>query len=647
MSDTPYVRRQVQDTFFIHNVFGSFFSGVLDWFGDEFYPRFEYKVIGTYDKAVKFFNDKKQMGVDPSDKFLPSLSLDPMLDFSNEERGGRFLWQHSRYAPTLGMYMFKKGIDLKEQDVKVNPVFSRYQGTFEITFWLSSIYELLDFRVALLQYCGGYNRWLRPKFFWSYLILPEQIQDFETNANTGEKLDWSNTTADLIHVDTINKQKLGIPIALDPIWRLESFGDSSTKYGGDSIAEYKLSATFGYEINIPTYIVLSRGLDPHLNLSFSIGKTYTKYPLVSPFKILQAVSKIDTTNKYFEKNYKLFSVTQEDEFEHLLLKFSPNSITYPSKFSQYNYIVSGTLLNYTSTSIEVHKEDILYFENYRDEFLPAIRKCAGVICKNDTLASVLYSKCESLKKPLITYLSDLERDVILSNIGAPITIDSLAKKLYSGLLASVEITEKEKVLGFDAVKHIQQDSPEMYNVAVEGIEKTDINAQLSDQMGGPEDNTKMKRRLLKDLCNGIQTRFDLGYILDNMHKENLAVYVDDTMLRHAIDYTIENNSAIILNVPPEKGSSIYLGGQYTIVRDSKLVAIYEFSDLDVQDLSKKVIVSLPSRLEREQDMILISYSGKLEYERDYTFDRESQTVTILLKPKVGEIVQFFYYVSEW
>ena len=187
----------------------------------------------------------------------------------------------------------------------------------------------------------------------------------------------------------------------------------------------------------------------------------------------------------------------------------------------------------------------------------------------------------------------------------------------------------------------------MYNVAVEGIEKTDINAQLSDQMGGPEDNTKMKRRLLKDLCNGIQTRFDLGYILDNMHKENLAVYVDDTMLRHAIDYTIENNSAIILNVPPEKGSSIYLGGQYTIVRDSKLVAIYEFSDLDDQDLSKKVIESLPSRLEREQDMILISYSGKLEYERDYTFDRESQTVTILLKPKVGEIVQFFYYLSEW
>jgi len=646
MSTTPYVHRQVQDTFFVHNVFGSFFSGVLDWFSDEFYPRFEYKVIGTYDKSVKFFNDKKQMGVDPSDKLLPSISLDPMLDFSNEERGGRFLWQHSRYAPGIGMYMFR-GIDLKEQDVKINPVFSRYQGTFEVTFWLSSIYELLDFRVALLQYCGGYNRWLRPKFFWSYLILPDQIQNFETDPDKGIKLDWSNTTADLVHIDSINKQKLGIPLALDAIWRLTSFVDSSTKYGGDTISDHKLSATFEYEVNIPTYMVLNRGLDPKLNLSFSIGKTYTKYPLISPFKILQAVGKTDINNKYFEKFFKLFSVSQEDEFQHLLIKFGSTSITYPSKFSPYNYIARGTLVHYTDTSIEVHKDNILCFSDYSDSFLPAIRKCAGVICKNEALISVLYSKCESLKKPLITHISDSEYNAVTANISKNITMDSLAKKLYSGLLDSIEITEQEPLLGYDAVKYIQTDSPAMYNTAVDTIQKTDPTASLQAQMGGPEDVTKMERRLLKDYCDGIQTVFPLGYILDDMHLENVTIFQNSVFLRQNTDYTIENNSAIKFTVAPPQGSNIYIGGQYLIVRDSKLVAIYEFTDLDVSDLSRKVVVSLPSKLQREQDMILVSYPGKLEYNRDYTFDRDTQTVTITLLPKVGEIVQFFYYTSAW
>jgi phosphohistidine swiveling domain-containing protein len=653
MSEEPYIRRTVEDTFFIHNCFGSFFSGVLDWFGDKFYPRFQYKVIGTYDKAVKFFNDKKQMTVDPSDKLLPSLSLDPMLDFSQEERGGRFLWQHSTYAPGLGMRLWK-GIDLKEQDIMVNPVFSRYQGTFEMTFWMSSVYELIDFRVALLQFSGGYNRWLRPEFFWSYLILPEKIENFEKDPVTHEIIDWSNTLAETIHVDTINKHRLAVPIALDPIWRLESLGDSSTKYGGDQVAEYKLSGTFGYEINLPTYMVLSRGLDPRLSLSFSLGKTYTRYPLASPFKILQTMEDQDVSEKYIQKNFKMFTIADKDkEKENLIVTFTPDCITYPQKIPTWNWIIQGELLHLTSEWLlnpenKVHKHHILYFDRYQSDFLASIRKCGGVICKNDVMASMLYSKCESLQKPLITYLTDQESNIVKSYFSQNITLDTLSRKLYSGILESEQVTEQDPVSGFNTVEDIKRKDPELYDRTVKSLQDKDIQTTLEETRGGPEYSDKLMKRLLKDECDGIQKRFYLNYVLDESKRQSLLVYVDKDMQRQGIDYTLIGSNVIEFLDPPPLHSSIYIGGHLLVIRDSKLIAIYEFTQEDV-DRTDPIIVDLPKeyKVERQEDLVLVSYIGRMEFEKDYSFDQEHQKVTIMMKPIKDEIVQFFYYVLQY
>ncbi len=44
------------------------------------------------------------------------------------------------------------------------------------------------------------------------------------------------------------------------------------------------------------------------------------------------------------------------------------------------------------------------------------------------------------------------------------------------------------------------------------------------------------------------------------------------------------------------------------------------------------------------DLVVISYKGKLIRDFDYSIDFENQEVVILITPIVGEIVQFFYYV---
>ena len=642
MSTEPLERRKVNDVFFIHGVFGSFFAGVLDFFADDFYQRFQYKIIGTYDKSIKFFVDKKKQGIDPNGKLLPSISLDPMLDFSPADVGGRQLWQYQNLAPGLGMRMFPKGIDLKEQDVYINVVFTRYQGTFETTFWLSSIYELLDFRTMLLQYVGGFNRWIRPKYFWTSLILPEEVENYEPE--TGVKIDWGNTAVDLIHVNTINKHKMAFPIALDPMWKLDSFADSSTKYGGDQIAEYKLSASWTYEINIPTYVVTSRGLDPKILLSFSLGTTNTKYPLSSPYKILKSMTNLDSNlvERNIVNTYKLYKITDPDQTPAVTL--SEDTLKYPDKLVNWNHIVSGTLKLVTGSDTVVTKKNIIYIETYSDSLLPSIRRCAGVICKNDTKTSLLYSKCELLKKPLISYIPDDKVDSISELFDELITLDTMNRKIYLGTLETEECDlSTDPMAARDIVESIKNKDPEFYKTASDSVSNIDIQTTLSSIKIGSVDINKMLKRLLKDNCDGLQKTFFLDYIIEPSSLPGLLIYNDEDLMIQGIDYNVVNSNTVEFVTAPLKGNSVYIGGEFLTIKDSQLVATYEFTDADLTSTDDKII-TIPEKVSMNDDVVLVSYIGRLEQDRDYTLDLDNRLIKLLLKPIVGEIVQVFLYL---
>jgi len=638
---------QTTNLYFTHNCFGSFFNGVLNWFSDDFYPRFNYKVIGSYDKAVEFFKKKKELGTDNiSGNLLPSITLDPMLDFSNAEQGGKFLWQYSRYAPAMGVRLWNS-IDLKEQNILVTPVFSRYQGTYEVTFWLSSIYELMDFRVALLQFCGGFNRWCRPEFFWSYLILPDTVENYEKD--DGTKIDWGNTLSDMMHVETINKHRRVVPITLDPMWKLESFSDASTKYGGDTIAEYKLTASFSYEVNLPTYIVVSENVDPTLTLSLSLGSTYSKYPLISPYKILQAVENSPDANKFFDANFSFYRIEDEIlERDNLIIECSSNSFVYPDKVKSWNHILSGELKYVNDEFISdplntVKRCDIMIIDSYKKEYLPYIRKASCVISVSDNTASEFYMKCSSLFKPCICHITDDERDAILPYVNQTITVDSRRRRIYRDDLIVIAVDKTDPVASFQALQIIKEEDPEAYEEAK--IKAKDGNLPYDvPEVRGQENISRMKKRLISDFTDGVQTQFPLGYILDDKNAEALLIYVDDELVSQGTDYTIVDYSIIKFDIAPVRGSTIYVGGEYLVLKESKLVAIYEFTEGDLENIETPIEVDLPQPIDRAENIILVSYTGKLNYEQDYTLDFDRNVACLNIKPIVGEIVQFFYYV---
>ena len=261
--------------FFVNNCLGSFYKGVLNWMADIFYDRFNYRIIGTYEKSVEYFNKLREKGREIDTNILPSVTLDPSLDFEPAEQGGRFMWQSQSLAPGLGRRLFDD-IEFPDQEVRITPVFSRYQGTFEMIFWLKSVYEVLDFRVMLMQFSSGYNRILRPTFFDTFLVLPYEIYNYETSE--GVPLDWSGTLEETKLVKNIDQYRPCYPCKLTPWFKFTSITDGSIKYGADSITESKMTASVEYEVDLPTYMVLKPHVGPiRVNINFEMSAVYSRY----------------------------------------------------------------------------------------------------------------------------------------------------------------------------------------------------------------------------------------------------------------------------------------------------------------------------------------------------------------------------------
>jgi len=267
---------------FIHNVFGKFFKDTLDFFSECLYPSFQYTVIGTYDKAVEYIMKKCEYGRETDKPMLPALILNPSGDFLPAEAtaGGKQPWRYPNLAPT----MIKRLFDpiYRDTHIIVNVGFLRVRGEIELVMLLNSFYEYCDLRMMLLNIFGGVDRIIYPRFFSSFIILPETIVDFEyNNKYTGESytLDWTTAQGEEIVVPTTSKKELVVPISIKPQYSLVSISDASTRYGGsDQFAEWKLVSSINYEIELPNFLVVeSDYLLENISLEVQYESTYSAY----------------------------------------------------------------------------------------------------------------------------------------------------------------------------------------------------------------------------------------------------------------------------------------------------------------------------------------------------------------------------------
>jgi len=270
---------------FIHNIFACFYQDALDYFATYLQPRFEYTTISTYSKAVEYLNKSEQYGREIDQPNLPALILDPSGDFQIADDGGMQLWRFPNLAPGLIKRLFNP--IYQDQNILVTPGFSRFKGEIELIAAVNSIYEYLDLKVLYLQIFGGMNRIIYPTVFNGFLILPDELYNYSySNEYTGVsyKMNWESAGSTDQLIKTTNITEHILPVNIRPWFKLIGMSDASTKYGGtDKLADWKLSTTIEYEIEMPSYIVLeSDYLAQNLKMNIRMGSAYSVYPEYEP-----------------------------------------------------------------------------------------------------------------------------------------------------------------------------------------------------------------------------------------------------------------------------------------------------------------------------------------------------------------------------
>ena len=133
---------------FVHNPLSDFYRSMLDYFC-VLYPRFQWKVIGTYQKAVEFLNKSQQYGRETDQPMLPAILLNPSGEFMIDDIAGKFLWRF----PDLGLGFAATGaFDPIYQDTNVKIVlcWSRLKGELIFSFLPASYYEYMDMKMFFL-----------------------------------------------------------------------------------------------------------------------------------------------------------------------------------------------------------------------------------------------------------------------------------------------------------------------------------------------------------------------------------------------------------------------------------------------------------------------------------------------------------------
>ncbi len=265
---------------FIHNVFGHFYHDTMEYFSTYLYPRFEWKVVGTYDKAVEYLNKNAQYGRETDMPMKPALILNPSGDFNFDEAisGGMQLWRFPNLAPGFIKRLYEP--IYQDSHFLVVPGFSRIKGDIEFLALVNSFYEYVDLKMYLLLIMGGIGRYIYPRFFNSFIIIPQELIDYEYEMIDGTKykIDWEANGAYEQLVKTIDKTKLVFPLQIRPRYKLTAMTDASSRLGGlEGLPDWRLAWSLEYEVQMPTFMLLqSDYLAENIHFEFRYGSCFSE-----------------------------------------------------------------------------------------------------------------------------------------------------------------------------------------------------------------------------------------------------------------------------------------------------------------------------------------------------------------------------------
>ena len=263
---------------YIHNVFADFIQASLEYFS-EVYPRYIHKVVSTYDKGVEYINKQIEYGRNPDKPNVPALILNPTGDFNVDDSntGARQVWRFANLAPGLISRLYDPIYN--DKNVKITVGFTRLKGEIELISLLPSFYEYFDLKLLMIQMFTGPERHIYPIWVNTFIILPQEVYGYTyRNEYTGQvyTLDWSEANISNQLVKTTNRNEMVIPCRIKPLYKMTGLTDASARYSNDRLADWRLSCTIEYQIEIPSFMLLiSNFLAENIKVEIRHSSVYT------------------------------------------------------------------------------------------------------------------------------------------------------------------------------------------------------------------------------------------------------------------------------------------------------------------------------------------------------------------------------------
>ena len=344
---------------FLNNALGQFYRTFLNWLSDIFYTPINTKVIGTYTKAVHKL--QQRLNEDKSfDVILPAVILDPSGDFRVDDRLNH-LWRYDGIAPQIGKDLFDPIYE--DGFIKMTPVYNRFVGEISIVFLLRSIYEYLDLRLYCIQSFSNENRYNRPFFVNTFLVLPSDIINYSTEVDGQEyKIDWTKALLEYKLIQNIAKNEYCIPLILTPMFKFTGISDASNRKSvGTDLEDYRLELTIEYEIDLPVYFVVESAYQIRLPATISIGNGFASTEIDLPKEYI-----IDDIQYMFRKAYYL-DIENSDDLDNI----KESGIHLPFDIDNQNclkLIINGNILDYGSDyKFSDYTNKVIYFLDYKEK----------------------------------------------------------------------------------------------------------------------------------------------------------------------------------------------------------------------------------------------------------------------------------------
>ena len=233
----------------------SFLGEVKSLLQNRVYNKFKHVFIGSFNKAVQYI---EQLKTDPTiiseGGFYtkkPFLVFTPGLEQPVEATD--WLWNYTTMHPYMAYWnrppiMFEDGTLLALTT-------RRMQGNIDLKIFVDSLPEEHDIHMAFLNFFRGLNHVVPMNMITLNFCLSDKIKML-TDENEEIVLDLNHSNISHKLIKTTGRSEYVMPIAATPTLRLTSLSDSSTFYGGNDLAEFALSGSLQYELEIPANLNL-------------------------------------------------------------------------------------------------------------------------------------------------------------------------------------------------------------------------------------------------------------------------------------------------------------------------------------------------------------------------------------------------------